>query len=243
MPWRGVPVMAALATYKRPELARRCVESLRPHVDDVIVVEGVSPAFVARNRAIERVPDDAIVFLVDDDCYYDASLRLDRSLPFLTHAVGVIQVAQKPAGSTWLEPPDPGRIWSHPFHWLAGGFLFRRRTWLEVGMVPDEIQDDVAFTMAHYVRGYTNLSSTLSWGFHDAGTCEGGMFASEVFAASDVSRWGLSGKTYAKPWGQVAMGTDHIASTAHRQHDDERRRRFGDVQPWFEGEPCTLVSR
>lgn len=225
------PVIGVMATYRRPELARRCVESLRSHVEDVIVVDGVSPVARARNEGIARAPENAIIFSVDDDCFYDERLRLHDSVQLLDESVGVIQVAHRPLGEPWTEyraiqDRTPPTFRPCIFAWMAGGFLFRRAAWAEVGGYPDEFLDDVAFCMQLYRAGFVNAHSTYSYGYHENNHPLGGLAQAEVYSPSNPSRFGLLGRPWTSRGGVKTIRPTAVEPAVMHEHEQRRRQRF-----------------
>lgn len=234
--WAGHPIVAVVPTFKRPHMLARCIDSLRQHgkiLDDIIVVDGVSPVARARNTGIERAPDHAIILSCDDDCYYDERLCLAQSLPFLTERAGVIQIARRPHGKPWeqyraqLDKNVPG-VWPCVFGWMAGGFLFRRTAWAEIGGYPDDFLDDVAFCAKLYAAGLTNYHSTFSYGYHENDSPVGGISAaSSLLSPSNLEQLGLVGAPWIARGGVQTISPTAATKALEQQHEERKRARFG----------------
>ncbi len=168
-------VWAVIPTYKRDDMLDRCVRTLKEQgVEHVIVVRDKAPTHVARNSGIELAPDDAILFSVDDDCWYDERLRLAETVERMSADTGVVQVTRIMPGRTGMRVA-PAHMNRSPLCWTGGGLLFRKRIWAEVGGFPADYLDDVMFSALVYAKGYRNFRSTFSYGHHDVDTKRGGM--------------------------------------------------------------------
>ena len=227
----GDPVVAVVPTLNRPVLLDRCLRSLHGHVDDVIVVENVSPVAKARNDGIALAPKNAIIFSIDDDCHYDHTLRLSDTLPFLHGSMGIIQVAHRPQGEQWrdyreLQDRTPPKVWPCIFAWMGGGFVFRKSVWEEVGGYPDEFMDDVAFCMQLYRAGFNNAHSTYSYGFHDHDHAVGGLAQAPLYSQSNLHRWGLSGQDWIARGGVKTIRPCRVDPAVTLEHHERRRQRF-----------------
>lgn len=158
-------------------MLERCVETALRHarIDDVVVVDRMHPTATARNHGIASVREDAIIFSVDDDCWWDDELRFDDALELATRPhCGIVQVTRLMPGKRPL-PLARRRHHRVALTWMGAGMLFRRAVWAAVGGYPVDYLDDVMFGAVVYGAGWQNFRSNVSYGHHDVDTPRGGM--------------------------------------------------------------------
>ena len=228
---KGCPVYAVIPTWKRERMCARAVESLREHapeLTDIIVVEGVSPIFKARNVGVEAVREkDAIILMMDDDIFYDEHLRLSETLARWEARFGVVQLG-------WIRPDWPTfampvvkTLRPSPFFWMGGGFLFKRSLWAEVGGYHDEYLDDIAFCAESYRLGFENVHSEHSWGHHENDNPNGGLAESAVFSQSNMAKYGIGGQPWHTRGGVTTIYANFVTPDLRLEHIESARKRFG----------------
>lgn len=172
-----VKVVMVVPTWDRGELLQRCVDTAKTHarIDDVVLVDRVFPTAKARNQGVAQVPDDALVFSVDDDCWYDGLINLDAAVDLASRpGVGVVGTTRLMRGKP---PLDQSKRRAHrtPLVWIGAGMLFRKRVWSQIGGYPDDYLDDVMLSAVMYRHGFENYRTSQCYGHHEVDTRHGGM--------------------------------------------------------------------
>ena len=172
-------IYVVIPTWNRPNILRLCVDTLlyeaKGLVADIIIVEKVYPISKARNCGIAKTPKDSIIFSIDDDCYYDENLNLGETLEQAFHKnnTGLVQITRIVKGK---QLASKRRLLRTKLCWTGAGLLFHKKVWEEAGGFPKDYLDDVMFSAVVYGAGYQNYRSTLSYGYHDGGLKDGGMY-------------------------------------------------------------------
>lgn len=172
-------VYAVIPSYERPDMLDRCVETLYEAagnlITDHIVVSGRNHTYSVRNRGIEQVPDGAVVFSCDDDCWFPDMGRFDleRDIKKASEPdVGIVRTTRRIGTRPMAEPGYT----SEPTTWMGAGMIFEKSVWDVVGGYPPDYLDDIMFGARVYAHGFRNFKSTHSYGRHDVDTKDGGMF-------------------------------------------------------------------
>lgn len=228
------PVYAAIPSYERPELLERCLNTLYERAGDVITSHVISTqrdhTYAARNAAIEKIPDEAVVFSCDDDCWFPDMGRFDLVADIhraTNPGVGIVRTTRAIGDRPMAEP----QYTSEPATWMGAGMIFKKSVWDDVGGYPPDYLDDIMFGACVYAAGYRNYKSTHTYGRHDVDTYDGGMYQKmqedeTLITDCNPEQYGVDGDVcFSK--GEVIKNITNIKTTpelrqTHRANRKER---------------------
>lgn len=166
-------ITVVIPTWNRDKLLERCLASLKfVEHDRVIIVRNEYPTANARNIGIEKADAKDIIFSIDDDCFFTAEIDLLSTLKLVCGEWGCIQTTRIMTG---MKRASEQKLKKRQLCWMGAGLLFRKSVWNIVGGYPKDYLDDVMFSALVYAAGFQNYISTVSYGYHDVGTKQGGM--------------------------------------------------------------------
>jgi len=222
------PVYAVIPSYERPKMLERCLDTLYERAGDLltdhVVVKRRDHTYAVRNEGVKQVPDDAVVFCCDDDCWFPDMRRFDlqRDIEKATEpGVGIVRTTRR-MGDRPMAAPE---YTSEPTTWMGAGMLFEKSVWENVCGYPSDYLDDIMFGARVYGHGYRNYKSTYTYGRHDVDTNRGGMHQKMqedegLITECDPDRYGVQGDVVYSKGGRIENITN--IRTTERLRDIHR---------------------
>lgn len=225
------PVYAVIPSYKRPDLLERCLETLYERAGDIltdhVVVRDRDHTYAVRNESIQRVPDDAVIFACDDDCWFPDMGRFDLRRDIKTAlkpGVGVVRTTRRVGNRPMAELGYT----SEPTTWMGAGMVFEKSVWKKADGYPPDYLDDIMFGARVYAQGYRNYKSTHTYGRHDVDTKDGGMWQkmqedNDLITPCNPSEYGVEGDLCHSKDGTIENITNIKTTPALRERHRENR--------------------